>query len=258
MTDARILAALAESAADSINAESRSPLLLLCEHAGNTIPEPWDGLGLDPAYLDTHYAYDLGAGLLTRTLSDSLASASVVSRYSRIFLDYNRFREDWDYIRPDIGGIPVPGNLHMGADERKRREAVAAEPVRKAIESLIPLKRAVVAIHSFTPVMGGDHRTVDVSILWDRPSRFTSVAMEELQAAAARFGLRAADNAPYDLRQFGPRSLKTHAADHGLPYFYVEVNNGLFTSGETSGKVVAMLDETFKGVLRRATEWGAV
>jgi predicted N-formylglutamate amidohydrolase len=258
MPDSSIVAALAESAVEVLAPAGTSPLLLLCEHAGAEIPAPWSGLGLDPAFLATHYAYDPGAGLVTRRLSASLDAPAVLARYSRIFLDYNRFVDDWDYIRTDLGGIPVPGNLAVDDDERIRREAVAVAPVRGTVESLRAGRKAAVSIHSFTPVMAGERRPVDVAILWDEDSAFVRLAREELMARAGRFGLRAGDNAPYDLRKVGARSLKTHAADHGLPYFYVEVNNGLFSNPETADDVTALLDETLSAVLRREVEWNSV
>jgi predicted N-formylglutamate amidohydrolase len=251
----RDASALAESAAETLAPDGASPLLLLCEHAGAEIPTPWEGLGLDPAYLSTHYAYDRGAGLVTRHLSHSLDATAVLARYSRIFLDYNRFAEDWDYMRPDLGGIPVPRNLVIDADERGRRAAIASAPVHAAIERAGIGRIAVVSIHSFTPVMAGDRRPVDVAILWDEDSPFVRVALEELAARAVDLGLRPGDNVPYDLRKVGARSLKTHAADRGLPYFYIELNNGLFSNPETTSRAVALLDETLGAVLRRKEEW---
>lgn len=257
MIDASTLETLAKQAAETLAPDGASPLLLLCEHAGAEIPAPWAGLGLDPVYLGTHYAYDPGAGLVTRHLSNTLDAAAVLSRYSRIFLDYNRFRDDWDYIRPDLGGIPVPANLVVDVEERERREAIAVAPVHSAIEAARAGRKAAISIHSFTPVMAGDRRPVDVAILWDEDSAFVRVALAELKARAEGFGLRAGDNAPYDLRKVGPRSLKTHAADHALPYFYIEVNNGLFSNPETTGRLTALLDETLQAVLRRKAEWNA-
>ncbi|MAM13908.1 MAG: hypothetical protein CML23_26325 [Rhizobiaceae bacterium] len=255
MIDPSTLAELAECSAEILASDSASPLLLLCEHAGAEIPAPWENLGLDPAYLSTHYAHDLGAGQVTRRLSGSLNTAAVLARYSRMFLDYNRFPDDWDYIRPDLGGIPVPHNLVIDADERARREAIAVAPIHDAIETLRAGRNAVISIHSFTPVMAGDTRRVDVAILWDEDCAFVRVALEELKARADGFGLRAGDNVPYDLRKFRARSLKTHAADHALPYFYIELNNGLFSNPETSSRVMKLLDETLSAVLRRKAEW---
>lgn len=253
--DTSTLTMLVEDAAETLAPGGASPFFLLCEHAGAEVPGPWQGLGLDPIYLETHYAYDPGAGLITRHLSTSLDAAAVLSRYSRIFLDYNRFQDDWDYIRPDLGGIPVPGNLAIDADERARRETIAAAPIRDAIEAVRRGRSAAISIHSFTPIMAGDRRNVDVAILWDDDSAFVRIALEELMGRAEVFGLRAGENVPYDLRKVGARSLKVHAADHALPYFYIEVNSGLFSNSETTGRVTALLDETLNAVLRRNAEW---
>lgn len=246
---------LADHAPKTLAPGGASPLLLLCEHAGAEIPAPWNGLGLNPAFLSTHYAFDPGAGLVTQRLSASLDAPAVLARYSRIFLDYNRFRSDWDYIRPDLGGIPVPGNLSVDEEDLTRREAVAVAPVHAAVEKVRPGRSAAVSVHSFTPVMAGERRDVDVAILWDDDHAFVRVAREELLARAGGFALRAGDNAPYDLRKVGARSLKTHAADHGLPYFYVEVNNGLFSDPDAGERAIRLLDETLSAVVRREREW---
>jgi predicted N-formylglutamate amidohydrolase len=255
MADRSSLTAPESGAVELLTPEGTSPFLLVCEHAGAEIPPGWDDLGLDPAFLSTHYAYDPGAALVTRRLSQSQNARGVLARYSRIFLDYNRFADDWDYIRPDLGGIPVPGNLSIEAEDRERREALAVLPVRAAIETARGNARAVISIHSFTPVMAGELRTIDVGLLWDEDNEFVRIALEELMRRAPQFDLRPGDNAPYDLRKVGARSLKTHAADHGLPYFYVEVNNGLFSNPETSDRAIALLDETLSAVLRRQSEW---
>jgi len=249
------MAALAARAAETLQPESESPLLLICEHAAADIPSPWGGLGLDSAFMDTHYAYDPGAATVTRHLSASLGAPAVLSRYSRIFLDYNRFPSDWDYMRPDLGGIPVPANRTISAEERDLRRTIAVDPVYEAIEESRSGRRAVVSIHSFTPVMAGDERNVDVAFLWKEDNAFTRIALDELHNRAPEFGLRPGDNAPYDLRKVDARSLKTHAADHGLPYIYVEVNNSLFSNPETTAQACALLDEVLRAVLRREAEW---
>src|SRR5262245_18161028 len=89
--------ALANRAVHIIGARNRSsPLLLICEHAGKRIPPPWRNLGLAPAFFNTHFAYDLGAGLLTARLAKALDASAVLAAYSRLFLDLNRFPGDWN------------------------------------------------------------------------------------------------------------------------------------------------------------------
>lgn len=240
------VAALAAQAAEVLPGAAASPLLLICEHAGTTIPAPWGDLGLPAPFFATHYAFDPGVEALTRALSARLAAPAVLARWSRIFLDYNRFPENWDHIRPDLGGIPVPGNLGVTPEEAALRRAIAAEPLDTAIAALVPGRRAVVGVHSFTPVMAGHHRPVDIGILWRERSPFVEAVLAGLHARAG--GLRIGDNAPYDWTQVMAYSLQTHGLDHGLPCFYLEVNNALFSEPETAARVTDLL----AGVLAEA------
>lgn len=233
------VAALAADAVEVLNHRSRSPLLLICEHAGNRVPPPWRSLGLDATLLESHFGYDRGVDGLTRNLAASLGAPAVLARYSRLFVDYNRFAHDWDHMRPDLGGIPVPANLEISADEARLRREIAVVPVDDAIAWMVAGRRAVVSIHSFTPVMAGHRREVDIGVLWRQDSAFVRRMLSGLSRRAS--GFRIGDNAPYDWRTALAYSLQVHALDHGLPCFYLEVNNALFSDSATSARVAEIV-----------------
>ncbi|WP_137113589.1 N-formylglutamate amidohydrolase [Mesorhizobium sp. GR13] len=243
------VAALKANACEVLRPDSGSPLLLLCEHAGNLVPAPWRNLGLAPEFLETHYGYDPGVDRLTRALSQHLEAPAVIARYSRIFLDYNRFASDWDHMRPDLGGIPVPGNLNVNEAERALRRSIAVEPLDMAITGLTARRKAVVSVHSFTPVMGGHHRPVDIGILWREDSSFVRQTLAGLKARGDELGLRTGDNEPYDWRAVVAYSLQAHALDLGLPCFYLEVNNALFSNPEKSEKVALLLADVMRAAV---------
>ncbi len=246
---AETVAALRAGAVETLRAGSTGPLLLLCEHAGNIVPAPWNGLGLPSPFLDTHYAFDPGVDRLTRALSERLDAPAVLARYSRIFVDYNRFDDNWDHMRPDLGGVPVPGNMDIAQAERRLRREIAVEPLDDAIAPLVHGRRAVVSVHSFTPVMAGHRRPVDIGLLWREDAPFVRVALRELKARGAESGLRIGDNEPYDWRAVTAYSLQVHALDHGLPCFYLEVNNALFSKPETSALVTNLVGEVLRAAL---------
>jgi predicted N-formylglutamate amidohydrolase len=228
--DSGLVRRLAAEAFEVLREDEIGPLLLLCEHAGARVPEPWGTLGLDPAFFATHYAWDPGVDGLTRDLSARLSAPAVLTSYSRVFVDYNRFADDWDHMRPDLGGIPVPGNLNIHAEERALRRAIAVHPVDQAIGRLLDDRRAVVSVHSFTPVMAGHHRPVDIGVLWRNDSPFVRAMLAGLLRRAPALELRIGDNAPYDWRQVQAYSLDAHGLRRGLPCLYLEVNNALFAS----------------------------
>lgn len=249
--NARLVETLAAASVEVLRETEISPLLLLCEHAGAEIPAPWANLGLDPAFLSTHYAWDPGVDGLTRDLSQRLGAPAVLTRYSRIFTDYNRFANDWDHMRPDLGGIPVPGNQRISPEERSLRRAIAVHPVERAIRQLVDGRRAVVSVHSFTPVMAGEERAVDIGILWREDTPFTRAALDGLQRLGPGRGFRIGDNAPYDWNKVDAYSLDAHGLRRGLPCFYLEINNSLFGT-ERAALIAPLLAEILTDALELA------
>lgn len=243
-------AALAAGAVERLLPKAASPYLLIAEHAGNTVPAPWRDLGLAAPYLETHFAVDLGIDALTRRLSQRLRAPAVVARYSRLFLDYNRPVEEWDYMRPDLGGIPVPGNLDVSEHDRQLRCQVGWAPLEQAIANGVPGRKALVSIHSFTPVMAGVRRNVDIGILWREPSPFVSAILETIQGKGHAAGLKIGDNEPYDWRQAVGYTLKRHGLQRDLPCFYLEVRNDLLTEHDRLEQVSRILQDSLSEVAK--------
>lgn len=243
-------AALAAGAVECLLPKATSPYLLIAEHAGNAVPTPWRDLGLAAPYLATHFAVDLGIDALTRRLSQRLRAPAVVARYSRLFLDYNRPVEEWDHMRPDLGGIPVPGNLEPSDTDRKQRRQIGWAPLEQAIADNVPGRKALVSIHSFTPVMAGVRRNVDIGILWREPSPFVEAVLQAIQEKGHGAGLKIGDNEPYDWRKAVGYTLNRHGLQQGLPCFYLEVRNDLLTEPDRLEQVSRILDDSLSEVAK--------
>jgi predicted N-formylglutamate amidohydrolase len=224
-----------------------APLLLICEHAGNEVPAPWRNLGLAPALLDTHFASDIGAGALTRLMAARLGAPFVLANYSRLFLDLNRDPLDWDCLRPDMGGIPVPGNRAITALDRSLREAIARAPFDEAVSGLRALRPAVVSVHSFTPVMAGKERATEIGVVWRNECRMGRCALEALSRHG---GFVIGSNDPYDWHRAHGHSLGRHGLDHGLACLYLEIRNDLLTSDEGRKKVADALVPALEAEMR--------
>lgn len=240
--------ALAADAVECLRPEAASPYLLIAEHAGNKVPAPWRDLGLATSYLETHFAVDLGIDALTRRLSQRLQAPAVVAHYSRLFLDYNRPVEEWDHMRPDLGGIPVPGNLDPSDNDRELRRQVGWAPLEQAIANGVPGRKALVSIHSFTPVMGGVRRNVDIGILWRESSPFVSAILQTIQGKGHAAGLTIGDNEPYDWRQAIGYTLNRHGLQQGLPSIYLEVRNDLLSEPDRLDQVSQILEDSLSKV----------
>ena len=242
------VAALAAAGVERLLPDAASPYLLIAEHGGNVVPAPWRDLDLAETYLGTHFAVDIGVDALTRRLSRTLRAAAVIARYSRLFLDYNRPSEEWDFMRPDLGGIPVPGNLAVDAADARLRKLVAWAPVERAIIEAAAGRRALISVHSFTPVMGGVKRNVDIGVLWREQSPFVSSVLKALMAQATEAGFRIGDNEPYDWRQAVGYTLNRHGLQQGRPCLYLEVRNDLLVDPETFERVSRLLEAAFATV----------
>ena len=69
-----------------IEGDIASGVIILCDHASNAIPAEFGDLGLRPAELLRHIAYDIGAADVTRRLAAELGAPAMLSTFSRVCL----------------------------------------------------------------------------------------------------------------------------------------------------------------------------
>ncbi len=237
------IAALADASMERLQVGADSPYLLIAEHAGNIVPAPWRDLGLAAPYLETHFAVDIGIDALTRRLSEGLRAPAVIAHYSRLFLDYNRPAGEWDFMRPDLGGIPVPGNLVVDAVDASLRRQVGWAPLEQAIVEAAKGRQALVSVHSFTPVLHGRARPWHVGILWDTDGRAAQPLMDRL---AADKELVVGDNEPYDGALRGDTMFR-HAIVNGFAHALVEIRQDLIADRQGAlawaGRLAPIVEE---------------
>jgi predicted N-formylglutamate amidohydrolase len=141
-------------------------LVLTCEHAGSRVPRKYARLFAGAKdVLVSHEAWDPGALRLARLMARRLARPLLVSDWSRLLVESNRAptnRHIWSRFTKDL-----PRHEREQILDRywwpHRRE------VEAAISGAIDRGHSVVhvAVHSFAPVMDGEVRHSDVSILFD-------------------------------------------------------------------------------------------
>lgn len=201
-------------------------LLLLCDHASNSVP-PGIELGVDPAQMERHIAYDIGAGPLTRTLAAAMGAKAVLGTVSRLVIDLHREPDHPGLIPLSSDGCDVPGNQGV---ERDERIAQFFAPYHRAIGDEIRRARPqlIVAIHSFTPRLEAGNapsRRWEVGVLYNRDARAAAPAIAFLE----REGLITGDNEPYSGRLLN-MTLNRHAEANGIPSLSIEVRNDLIDS----------------------------
>ena len=172
----------------SWRSEGSSPALLVCDHASAQIPGALRQLGLTPAALARHIAWDIGAAALTRSLANRLDAPAVLAGYSRLVIDCNRHPDDASSILAVSDGERVPGNEGLNPDARAARRVSCFEPYHAALAAALRSlatrepSPVLIAVHSFTPALGGSNRPWHVGVLWDRDDRVAAPLLEWLRS----------------------------------------------------------------------------
>lgn len=212
-----------------VNPLAEKPILLVCDHASCRFPQALGDMGLDPFARRCHLAIDIGAGKLTETLAKSLGVTAVIAQYSRLVVDCNRQLMDPGAFLEYGDGILVPGNRNLSQADKDARADAIYWPYHKAIDSQIERLRAVgpkpafISVHSFTPVLNGIAREVQMGVLWDKDSRLSDVFIDEFRSA----GFLTGDNEPYSGRAPQDFTIDHHAEEIGLPHVGIEVRQDL-------------------------------
>ena len=196
-------------------------ILLVCDHASAAVPDALS-LGVAPALMARHIAYDIGAAALTRVTAGQLGVPAVLGTVSRLVIDLHR-PPDHPQLVPEVSdGVAIPGNVGADRAQRIRR---FHRPYHRAIDAAIRAQspQLVIAIHSFTPQLAdGAPRPWPVGILYNRDDRAARLAIEGLRAE----GLNVGDNQPYSGRDLN-MTLNRHAEARGVPSCSIEVRQDL-------------------------------
>lgn len=233
------------------NPQSTRPLLLVCDHASREIPTCLGDLGLDPIARRCHLAWDIGAGGLTRALAERLQVTAVFAGYSRLVMDCNRQLTDPSAYLEFGDGVAIVGNAGISAAERAARAEALYWPYHHAIDAEIErltqaaLMPAMIAIHSFTPVMDGVSRPWQMGVLWDTDNRISSVLISRLRQAGYDVG----DNQPYSGRAPQDFTIDYHAEGRGLPHVGLEVRQDLIVDQAGIQKIADLLAEIIPDIL---------
>ncbi|HEU0059641.1 MAG TPA: N-formylglutamate amidohydrolase [Hyphomicrobiaceae bacterium] len=206
-----------------------SGLIVLCDHAGNALPPEFGTLGLPPAQLGRHIAYDIGAAPIAQALAAALDVPAVMTRYSRLLIDPNRGIDDPTLIMRLSDGAVIPGNRRIDERERSRRIDLFYRPYHEAIRGVIDqclaagVAPALLSIHSFTESWKATPRPWHVGILWDRDTRLAQPLLDSFYAEG---GLIVGDNQPYSGQLEGD-CLWQHGTRRGLANAIIEIRQDL-------------------------------
>ncbi len=227
-----------------LRAESRSPFVLVLDHAGREIPIRLGDLGLPEAERLRHIAWDIGVAGTGARLAGTLDAALIAQRYSRLVIDCNRPPGHPTSIAPRSDGTAVPGNQGLDEAARAARVGEIFTPYHDAIAGLLDARHAagrdtvLVALHSFTPRLrhpdrpsaepsgaaGSADRPWHAGVLHHRDPRFALLLRDLLRQEG---DLVVGDNEPYALSDLDDYTVPLHGERRGLPHVEIEVRQDL-------------------------------
>ncbi len=231
--------------------------VVVCEHASNRLPRELGLLGLTPADLQRHIAFDPGAAELAGLVAERTGGALVRQCYSRLAIDCNRSPDLPDAIATVSETTVIPGNRELPAQAREERVAAIWRPFHDALTELLDERRrlgrrtVLVTIHSYTPVYRGVARPWHAGIITTPDRGFADAVLAGLREDSS---LVVGDNQPYSAKDNVDYTIRRHGFERGLANVMVEVRNDLLTSGDD----IAAWAERLTGALQRGASEGTV
>ena len=248
-----ILCASDPAPVEIVNEASPAPILLVCEHAGQAIPQSLGGLGITRAVLDSHRGWDIGALAVARGVAARLDAPLVIQHYSRLVIDANRPPESREAVPAEVDGVVIPGNVGITAAAQRDRAEAIFDPFDAAISRLMRARRprGCFSIHSFTPVMGGIARPWHAGFLTRRDP---ATAERMIAAIAARRpDLTLAMNEPYRIEDDTDWFIPRHAEPAGAAHALIEIRNDMIDTPAGADTWADLVAQAISAVMKEIT-----
>ena len=201
-----------------------SGVLTIVDHASNHVPPDID-LGIAPALLENHIAWDIGAAALAEAIGFPAHLATV----SRLVIDLNREQDSPGLVPLHSDGHAIPGNVGDTADRVARFWRPYHDTLAHRIAGEQP--QLLLSLHSFTPYLASkpeEKRPWEIGVLYNEDDRAARIAIPLLAAA----GIATGDQLPYSGKLLNA-TMNRHGEGTGTPYLGLEVRQDLI--GDAAG-----------------------
>lgn len=221
-------------------------LLVTCEHAGHEIPDETRAWFRGREHvLRTHRGYDPGAAGVAREMASRLRTGAMLHTVSRLVVDVNRSPDHPDVFSEFTKDLPESARAAL----MQRHYFPHRSAVERAIARLVErgLRVLHAGIHSFTPVLNNDVRTVQLGLLFDPMRVFESQACNRWADAIRRAepSLDVRFNEPYKGTDDGLTTcLRTKFPDQVYAGIEIEIRNDLIPRGSLQRRFGALLAST--------------
>lgn len=229
------------------------PILFLCDHASNRVPDCVGNgsLGLPESDMGRHIAFDIGVKGTTTRLAAKMGGTTIFSNFSRLVIDPNRAEDDPTLLMRLYDGTLIPQNRHADTTEIERRLEAFHRPYHNAITATLDRFEAsatpiIVSVHSFTPQLRGRaKRPWHIGVLSAEDRRLADPLIARLEAEP---DICVGDNEPYVGKLEGD-CMARHGIDRGLPHVLIEIRNDLIETemgqSEWAGILAPILSDVF-------------
>lgn len=218
-----------------IPGDPSSPFVIGCDHAGNRIPRALGSLGLGPADLTRHIAWDIGVATLAERLAPALGAFVALQTYSRLVIDCNRPLSAKSSIVEVSERTEIPGNQGITRAEAERRARAIFHPYHARIREEVERRERAgqpivyVALHSFTPEFLGVKRPWHAGVLYHRDTCLAHALLELLRDEP---GLVVGDNEPYSVSETSDYAILEYGERRGHLHVELEVRQDLLADAD--------------------------
>lgn len=210
---------------DILGTPRKGGFLIIGDHASNHVPADID-LGIDPACLNTHIAWDIGVASVARLIAREEAFSAFLGGYSRLVVDLNRDAHDDSAIPSASDGLPIPGNT-ISTTEKEARLERFHKPYHLHLRELLAQHRPklILSLHSFTPALESkpdEARPWHVGVLYNEHEAASKLAIPFLESAGYIVG----DQLPYSGKLLNA-TMNRHAEANNIPYIGIEMRQDI-------------------------------
>jgi predicted N-formylglutamate amidohydrolase len=235
-----------------LDGERNGPLIIVCDHASNAVPEAVGDLGVSAADMQRHIAWDIGAAPIARFLAHAFSSTAVLCGTSRLVIDCNRHLSDPTLIPEVSDGTVIPGNRNLSRNARQLRIDDYFTPYHDACHEVVTRKLAqgkrplFVSVHSMTEKLAGIDRPWQISLSSNDNRRATDPVLKALKSMR---GIVMGDNQPYNMVAEEDYTTPIHALNRGLDYVQVEFRQDCVATPEGQKRFAGVFAQALKAAL---------
>jgi predicted N-formylglutamate amidohydrolase len=239
-------------AVELLRPEARSPILLVCDHAGRHIPRRLKNLGLPEDEIARHIGWDIGIAGVVRGMAEALDAPAILQPYSRLVIDCNRGPGSPASIPVISENTFIPGNRDLAAGDIAARQADIFVPYHDAITRTLDARRRagiptiLVAMHSFTPVYKNVARLWHIGTLYNRQIWIAEICSAWLRRET---DFTVGDNEPYAVTG-EDYTIPMHGEQRSLPHVGIEIRQDLIENAAGQRRLVELMTRMFRSVMQ--------